>query len=281
MKRWLGGAFAFVAFASMPHSAKAAETLYGVTFFSNELISINVNTGAGTLVGALDSGMAAFGLGSYNGKLYAYDQVADRIRQLSTTNGSTLATIDIGIGNIIGEGGLAFRSDGIGFLSSAAGSTGQLFSFDIVGGTSTPITGSGGLDPSMDGLAFTKADVLYGMSQGVSQSGINSLYTINTTTGATTLVGSMGVANSSSVGGFEISRKGVAYATFNGNLYRVDLATGDATLIGNTGFSNLSGLAFVRTGGGGGGGGVPEPGTWALLAGASAGLLALRRNRQK
>jgi len=179
----------------LPTLAHTEQILYGVTF-NNQLITINTTTGAGTLVGNLNSPMFAFGLGTRGNKLYAYDQVNDRIQELNPLTAQTINSINIGAGHLIGEGGLTFRSDGIGFLSQSSGSVGQLFSFDITVPNSTPITVINGLVPSMDGLDFNSSGVLYGIQQWqtVLQNG-TGLYTINTSTGATTLVGNTGLTD--------------------------------------------------------------------------------------
>jgi len=81
-------------------------------------------------------------------------------------------------------------------------------------------------------------------------SGTNDdLYTINPTTGATTLIGSMGVEMSDiaieNVGGVA-TMFGVSLAT-NSGLYTINMATGAATLIGNSG-TFLNALQFSSTG---------------------------------
>lgn len=105
-----------------------AHTLYGITFGGNQLITIDTVTGAGTLVGKLSSTMQAFGLAFRGTKLYAFDQAADRIQELDPKTGGTLSTIDIGTTRW-GEGDIAFRSDGIGFIASEL--TGELSRFDL------------------------------------------------------------------------------------------------------------------------------------------------------
>jgi hypothetical protein len=101
-----------------------AEPLLAVTF-GNQLISIESTTGVGTLIGPLSSSMAPFGLGFRGSNLYTYDQQADLIRQLNPATGATIASINIGAGNLIGEGAIDFRSDGVGFLSTSNGPTGN------------------------------------------------------------------------------------------------------------------------------------------------------------
>ena len=93
-RSWLAGAAGPGDIGVAPLAAKA-DTLYGITF-SNQLITINQSTGAGTLVGPLDSSMSAFDLTSINGKLYTFDQTADVVRQLDPATGHTLATISVG-----------------------------------------------------------------------------------------------------------------------------------------------------------------------------------------
>lgn len=226
-----------------------ADLMYAITF-DNELLSIDTSTGAGTLIGKLDSGMAAFGLSDRGTSVYTFDQHADRIIELDLATGGTLATIDIDL-TTGGEGALAFRSDGIGFLARTHTSASRLWSFDITVPSSTVITPSGGLYPAMDGLDFNGSDVLYGISPST-----DSLYTINQKTGATTLVevGATGFS-SGSYAGLTFTSDGTLYAAINNSLYTVESTTGAATLVGPIGFDKVSGLTAV----------VPLPG--AILLG--------------
>jgi hypothetical protein len=215
---------------------------------SNELITINTTTGAGTLVGPLSSSMNAFGIAFRGSKLYAWDDVGGLLRELNPATGATVNSINIGsIPGPAGEGDITFRGDGIGFLTTQLAG-GRLFSVDITVPSSTLL----GPTTFIDGLAFNAAGVLYGLSNGGG-----ALYTVNQTTGATTLVGNTGItgfpANTS--GGLAFDASGNLYAALSAfppgpsTLYRIDPATGVATMVGNIGFNGVSGLAFAASAG--------------------------------
>jgi hypothetical protein len=261
--------------AGLGAGSARAELLYAVTF-GDQLIRVDTATGAGALVGPLSSPMAAFGLGFRGPNLYTFDQTADLLRQLNPPTGATVASINIGVGNLAGEGAVDFRGDGIGFLSQSSGGTGQLFRFDITVPGSTPITGPGGLIPSMDGLAFAPDGTLYGIRQGGG-----ALYTINPTTGATTLVGLTGLGDPFILGGLTFAGDGNLYAALSNQggpsfLYRVNQTTGAATLIGNIGFTGVSGL----TSGNVADVAIPEPVSLAVFGLGLVGLVGVRRARR-
>lgn len=254
---------AMAAFAVIPGFALSAPVLYGITFTSNQLITIDTSTGAGTAVGNLSSNMSAFGLGATGGNLYTFDQIADQLRQLDPATGATVNSINLGL-VLIGEGGVAFRSDGVGFLNATSGDAATLYSFALAAGSGASV---GAMGAGIDGLAFSVADVLFALGQS------NSLYTVNQTTGAATAVGPTGVTHGT-VGGLDFLGS-TLYAAINDSLYTINTTTGAATLIGAIGFAGVSGLAFLDVNGGNQ---VPEPGPLALLALGFAILgLAMRR----
>ena len=183
--------------------------MYGITF-SNQLITINTTTGAGTLVGNLDTNMFGYGLAAPNGNLYAYDQTAEVIRQIDPATGHTLATINIGTPNLVGEGDLTFRSDGTGCLETANGPSGAgLYTFNL----SPPSSSFLGSSVIVDGLAFNSGDILYAMSQGITAGG-SELYTANQSTGALSLVGSLNTASATGeiLGGLTFGSDGTLWA---------------------------------------------------------------------
>jgi hypothetical protein len=257
-------------------AVRADVVLYGVDF-NDRLITINQTTGAGTLVGPLDSQMAAYGLGVTGSNLYAYDQIADRVRQLDPATGHTLATINIGVPDLIAEGDITYNAAGTGFLSTSGPSGIQLLSFNMAAGTNAVI----GTTPFLfDGLAFDSSGVLYGMSQAVGAGVTSKLYTINTTTAALTLVGALNVPPASTneiLGGLAFAPDGTLYAELSdestSSLYTVSKTTGQATLVGNIGDAQVSGIRFLSTSAS-----VPEP-SITILAGTGAAVLLMLRRR--
>lgn len=257
-------------------AANAIELLLAVANFntSNEtLVSIDRNTGLATAIGTLDSQMAPFGLSDRGGQLYTYDQLAQRIREIDPNTGATLATIDVGI-SPFGEGAIAFRSDGIGFMGS-----GGLFTFDVTGPSGSFINNYFGFSPpSMDGMDFDPVTgVLYGISSAFTGGAPNQnkLYTIDEVTATPTIVGATGVSDPN-LGGLTFTEDGTLYAILNGQLYELNTSTGAATLVGSTGgFSAISGLTAITLADA-----VPEPGTTLLLA-ACVGMLGFVRRRRR
>jgi hypothetical protein len=251
--------------------------LFGVTFHAasdptpDQLLRLDTTTGAGSVVGTLDSNMQAFGLATRDNHLYAYDSLAGRLRELDPTTGHTTGTIDVGTAGLRGEGGFDFGSDGTGFLSVSLGATGQLWSLDPDAGTSRLVTA--GLDPSLDGLAFQPGTgALFGISQTTYV-----LYVIDPSNGAVTEIGHTGIQSGVSLAGLAFAPDGGLFLAAGGGLYTLDPTSGAATSVGATGFGNVSGLTFVDVPEGGP---IPEPATALLLGGGLLGLAAWTRRRR-
>ncbi len=261
-----------VGLAGSRGTVQAQNILYGVTAFENQLITVNSATGAGTLVGGLGVEAFAYGIANRNSSLYIFDQGVSQIRLVDPTTGAAGAGINIGVGTLAGEGDLAFRADGIGFLASifdaAQNPANNLYSFNIANGTSTLI-GSTGL--ALDGLAFN-GNTLYALGQDAG-----ALYTVNQTTASLTPVGVLGLdpPKNSPFAAIAFDPNGTLYGAIDDRLYTINTTTGAATPVDpNTldfGFSSVSGLAFVP---------VPEPGTIALFGLGSLVFLARLRGKK-
>lgn len=243
-------------------------TLFGVTFdgeiVGNELVTVDPATGESTRVGFLGESARAYGVAARTDligggdKLFAFDQVENRIRQIDKTTGKFNRTIDIGITALRGEGDLAFReSDGMGFLVSVFNGENDnepkndLFTFTITddGVVVVPATRLGSTGVVIDALAFDEEETLYGLGEG-------TLYTIDTTSGEATPVGPIGVPMNSPIAGMSFSppsdtaANGDLYASIDGRLYLIDTGTGAATPVSENDsdfvrFSSISGLTFA------------------------------------
>lgn len=111
-------------------------------------------------------------------------------------------------------------------------SDGTLGTVDVSTGGATVI---GQMSQSMTDIAFDPTGNLWGITTG-------SLYQINKTTAATTLVGNYGAPALNSL---IFGANGTLYAA-GSSLYKLDTATGAAALIGNGGgYSSSGDLAFV------------------------------------
>lgn len=113
-------------------------------------------------------------------------------------------------------------------------SSGKLGTVDVATGNVNVI---GNMGATMTDIAFDGSGNLYGITFG-------SLYSINTSTAASTFIGSMGFggARNSLVFGAD----GTLYAA-NSNLYTLDVSSGASTLVGSGGasYSSSGDLAFI------------------------------------
>ena len=171
---------------------------------------------------------------------------------------------------------MAFRSDGIGFLTTALnpstfGPANDLYSFNITTGTSSLIA-SNPDGPTLAGLAFI-GNTLYGLGKLD-----DTLYTVNQATGTTTAVGFLGVGNGSPFESLSSGPAGTLFATLDDRLYRINASTGLATPIDPDPWKRhwfqqyFEGLTYVAT--------VPGPSSVILVTvGLASGLVVRTRRR--
>lgn len=269
----IGGLLALVAGLSAT-PASAQDSLYGVTFLDNQLITVDPATGLGTQVGPLGGGnVQPFGLASADGQLYTFDSVAGNVLRIDPATGSTLASTSVGLPAVLGQGGFALQAGGVGFLTSSLDPTtldpiNALYRFDLGAGTSSLVANT---PAPLEALAFDPSGTLFGLGKLDG-----NLYRFtDLATGALTLVGNVGVDVGSPVGALTFDAGGTLFATLDDKLYTLDPTTAAATPVGSSdpndmvGFSSISGLAFAPAAAV-----VPEPSS-VLLLGLGAGALGI------
>ncbi len=260
MKQNLGtlaaGLAAFLAASHAVHAQTPTPTpgpaLFGSTFFGSALVTVDSANGTATNVGNFGSDAFAYGIATRNGRLYTFDQVTNRIREISKISGKFSRSIDIGVSGLKGEGDIAFRpSDNVGFLASALNASNQpvndFYTFAISETTDLGMStrlGSSGV--AIDAMAFDSSNTLYAIGQVDGM-----LYTINQTTGVATAVGALGVNTNSPVSGMTFAPDGKLYAAIDDRLHVINKATGAATPVSSSVInfgpfiSSVSGLTFA------------------------------------
>jgi len=224
--------------------------LYGASA-NGELFSIDTNTGAGTLIGILP-----FGYFGGSTEIVLNNSTRRAWTQFSPSAAQGGQEFDIntgaGIGSPIATAGALNGLEWIGStlygtVITSGGGASQLRTLDPFAGTSS-LVGATGRGP-IAGLAYDQTSgTMYGITGGNGSGGgaIGNLVTINLTTGAATIVGSVGF----NAGSLEFGPDGNLYAGSTdglGTLYRINKTTGAATLIGQTGFNNVTGLTLVNS----------------------------------
>lgn len=165
---------------------------------------------------------------------------------LVNSSGGTIAEVDTATGNLSNsfDAGVVFFDIAIDDFGTGYGvsSTNGLYSIDLGAQTTSFIGNTGSLQA---GLAFE-----FG---GLFGSGGNNLYSINTSTGLATVVGSGVGGTFNSSGDLAFAGGDLFYATSSNScgglgdcLWTIDANTGVGTIVGATGINDLVGLVFVE-----------------------------------
>jgi hypothetical protein len=159
---------------------------------------------------------------------------------ISSNGNDHLYQIDLATGVAIDLGAMSFGdAEGLEFangtLYGIGGSTNELWNLTTAPGTLIGSTGTrAGLDA---GLGYNPVNgTMYNLNGSNGQTG---LYTVNLSTGATTLVGTTSAFGDN----LAIDGQGNAYAVdgvFADSVYSVNLSTGALSLIGGLGLGNVS-----------------------------------------
>ena len=228
-------------------------TLYGTDPFSTNLITINPSTGVPSIVGGIEFIGPSLAVDPATGNMYGSGfGLNDSLYQINPSTGAE--TLVGPLVNAKNAAGLDFRSDGTLFatVNTLGGGSGGTSLATVNKSTGTvSIIGPLGVS-NMGAIAFDTSGTLYGATENKSVAPFGALYTINTTTGAATLV--IAITNEFSVphpGGFSSIQFGCddtlyyGGGSFAGDFGTININTGVYTQINSiTSDGSLGGLAF-------------------------------------
>ena len=231
-----------------------------------ELVSIDLTTGAATLIGPLPITMTEAVYDSANQLLYAQGSNGSFVMYLiDPTDGTEISQVSTSgaYNGMEFVGGTLYAS-----MITGGGGLSDLVTVDPVTGVATIIGPTG--YPGITGLAYDSASsTMYGVVGGGSTSS-GSLVTIDMTTGVATMVGPTGFIK---VGSIEFGQDGNLYGALTSSdssaptsLIMVNTSTGTGTEVGITTYS-VTGLAETVLVEDSGGPSIPVPtlSVWALI----------------
>ncbi len=237
-------AFSFSQSAQSAQPAQA-NTCYASTGLNDggNLLTINPETGAGTLIGPTGL-VGAPGLASNSkGDLYCTERTTGDLYRVDAATGQASLVGPTGVSFM---DALAFDGDVLYGVSNSLLAD-NLYTIDTATGASTIIGPLGG-NARLSGMACDPiTHTLYGSGAGIATVP-DEIYTINKTTGAATLIGTTGLGGSTP--DLHFNAAGVLFGSKGGgsnpnNLIAIDKSTGAGTVIGPIGFTSVSGLTFV------------------------------------
>ena len=256
-----------------------AADLYGTQFAATtSLYMLNTSTGSAspgvstgtaniTDLASTGSSTTIWGVAASNNTLYRYNAATSAVTATVPITGALSPTgAAQPIVSLAQNGSVLY-----GNSTTTFGGSNELFRIDPATGAATWI-GNTQID-KLYALAYNPADgFLYGANGEIGES--STLWKISTTTAAATAIGTL-----STNGNFDLAfrpgdNKLFLASSGSFSLYTVDVLTAAETLVGAYGSStNIAGLAFA----------VPEPQTWAMLAGGLAfvGFTASRRRQPR
>lgn len=216
-----------------------AGTLYIGAWDTGNVYSVDLTAQTTTQIASGFSRIS--GMEGIGNDLYVFNQSNDTVSKVDPTTGNVLTTYNLGaLGiNVTGEGTFAMHSDLTGFTSSSSGSVGTYYRFDLNASTASLI-GSG---ISFDGVDYAPNGILYGLTQSATTLGGSQLRTINTVTGATTLIGSTGIEGEALAG--LVVAEGDFIGAIGSRLYRINPVTAAVTFLFDPGLGEISGAAYL------------------------------------
>jgi hypothetical protein len=220
--------------------AFANNTLYGLSNSSDQVISINVSTGKGTLVASFRSGSQSGAYGAAFGTAAAPVAPVRPTIYASDNNGD-LYTVNLGTGksHLIGDMGVTL-------FDLAEDTHGNLYGVDSksdlyrINSTTAKLTYIGYTGVFLNALTFSSGGTLYA-------AGNNGLYTLSTTTGHATEIGTIGSDISS--GDLAFDKSGNLYWTDTADhLIKINLTARTFKDLGAIGFDEVYGLIYGSDG---------------------------------
>lgn len=186
--------------------------------------------------------------------LYGADYNPGSPSQFYSINTSTGVITHIGSTGVTNIGDLT--SDQVSTIWGIQANTDDLVTINSATGVGTvgpTITGTGlSASAAIYSLAWDPVTgILYGNTSVGNGATADTLYSINTTTGAATMLGRIGINDVYALG---FSQNGTLYgvenADDNGGLLNINLTTGVGTLVGNTGVQGIFDIASDPSGSG-------------------------------